>query len=337
LIFLIGKVFSREDILAFGKFIVVITIPMVVLIALQFYSPQSAWVNRGVGGNIEGAGFSGANGYFRPPGTFAFTNSNSSYFSFAAAYILFFLFYDKDINKILINTSAFALILSIPLSISRTLFFSVGFSLFFLVVSFGNDKKKIGQIVSSIIGLIIIGNLIGSLTIFQTSSDAFTERFNSANATEGGDGEGLAPIIGVFTNRLLGGLLTAVYQLFDGSLSFWGQGIGMGTNVGSQLLTGNVVFLISEGEWGRIIGEIGPLLGLVMVLIRTSLTLKIARECFNWIREKDPLPWMLFSFSFYQIFQGGWSQPSNLGFFVMGAGLTIAAIQTHKTVNLNEK
>jgi hypothetical protein len=39
---------------------------------LQFYSPQS-WVNRGVGGDLS-VGFSGADDYFRPPGTFSFTS-----------------------------------------------------------------------------------------------------------------------------------------------------------------------------------------------------------------------------------------------------------------------
>jgi len=334
LIFIIGKVFSREDILAFGKFIVILSIPMVFLTMSQFYSPQSAWVNRGVGGNLEGAGFAGANGYFRPPGTFAFTNGNSAYFSFAASYIIYFLFYVKSINKILINTSAFCLILAIPLSISRTLFFSVALSTIFLVLSLGNDKKKVGQIITSIIGLIIIGYVIGSLTVFQTSSLAFTDRFTTANENEGG-GEGLQAVIGVFTNRILGGLLTAFNQLFDGSLSFWGQGIGMGTNVGSQLLTGKVDFLIAEGEWGRIVGEVGPLLGLGMILIRSSLTFSIVRQSFNLLIKKDPLPWMLLSYSFFQIFQGGWSQPTNLGFFVMGAGLTIAAIETHKENEFN--
>ena len=63
---------------------------MTLLIALQFYSPQSAWVNRGIGGDIKGGGFTGALGYFRPPGTFSFTTGVSQFFSFTAAFIIFF-------------------------------------------------------------------------------------------------------------------------------------------------------------------------------------------------------------------------------------------------------
>lgn len=77
LMFTIGKVFSKEDVIKFGKVILWISIPALLLIIIQFYSPQSAWVNRGVGDDINGAGFSGALGYFRPPGLFSFTSGNS--------------------------------------------------------------------------------------------------------------------------------------------------------------------------------------------------------------------------------------------------------------------
>jgi hypothetical protein len=51
-IFIIGKVFNQEDVIKMGRVLLIIAIPMTVLIALQFYSPQSAWVNRGVGGDF---------------------------------------------------------------------------------------------------------------------------------------------------------------------------------------------------------------------------------------------------------------------------------------------
>ena len=52
LIFVIGVVFNREDVLKMGKAFLWLSLPMVVLIFLQFYSPQYAWVNRGVGGDM---------------------------------------------------------------------------------------------------------------------------------------------------------------------------------------------------------------------------------------------------------------------------------------------
>ena len=58
LIFVIGKIFTRADVIKIGKACLWISIPMTILLALQFYSPQSAWVNRGIGGDVTGAGFS---------------------------------------------------------------------------------------------------------------------------------------------------------------------------------------------------------------------------------------------------------------------------------------
>ena len=75
--FVIGRVFDRADVERVGRAMLWIAVPMTVLIGLQFYSPQSDWVNRGVGGDVEGAGFSGALDFFRPPGTFSFTRAAS--------------------------------------------------------------------------------------------------------------------------------------------------------------------------------------------------------------------------------------------------------------------
>ena len=66
LIFVIGRIFNRADVLRVGEAFVWMTPAMALLIGVQFYSPQSAFVNRGVGGDMEGAGFSGAMGFFSP-------------------------------------------------------------------------------------------------------------------------------------------------------------------------------------------------------------------------------------------------------------------------------
>src|SRR5690606_8418654 len=89
-LFLVGKIFRQYDVVKIGKAMLWIAIPMTVLIAIQFYSPQSAWVNRGVGGDMEGAGFSGAMGYFRPPGTFSFTNGTTLFYGMLTPFVTYF-------------------------------------------------------------------------------------------------------------------------------------------------------------------------------------------------------------------------------------------------------
>jgi membrane-associated HD superfamily phosphohydrolase len=72
LIFIIGSVFTKEDVVKMGRVLLVINIVMTIIVYFQFSSPQTSFINIGVGGEGS-AGFSGALGYSRPPGTFSFT------------------------------------------------------------------------------------------------------------------------------------------------------------------------------------------------------------------------------------------------------------------------
>ena len=56
----------------------------------------------------------------------------------------------------------------------------------------------------------------------------------------------------------------------------------MGTNVGSVLLTGGRTFLIAEGEWGRVLGEQGPILGLGVIILRLALSFQMPGRHFVW-------------------------------------------------------
>jgi len=85
--FIMGTVFFRSDVIQIGRYWLWGTVAMTVLIVLQFYSPQSAWVNRAPGG-FEGGGFSGALGRFRPPGTFSFIVGVVWFYTFSAAFLI---------------------------------------------------------------------------------------------------------------------------------------------------------------------------------------------------------------------------------------------------------
>jgi len=50
-----------------GKIALLIAVPYTLLMVAQFYQPQNAWVNRGLGATWKGAGFDGALDRFAPP------------------------------------------------------------------------------------------------------------------------------------------------------------------------------------------------------------------------------------------------------------------------------
>lgn len=326
LMFLIGSMFTRKDVEQMGRVILWIALPMALLIALQFFSPQSALVNRGVGGDMEGAGFSGSGDFYRPSGTFSFTSGLVQYFSIVAVFVLYFFIRSERISKFLMIGSAAALLIAIPLSISRSLFFNFIIELMMLVmaVSFKTRHfKKMFTLVA--IGMIALF-VLSQTEFFQVSTAAFTDRFETANEVEGG-------IESVFLDRFLGGMLHALSESAD--RDFFGLGIGMGSNVGAQLLYGNAkVFLISEEEWGRIIGELGPLFGLLLIFLRVHFASSMAGKAFSSLRKENFLPWMLLGVAFLILLQGQWANSTSLGFSTLIGGMLMGA---NNEQNLDEQ
>ncbi|MEO7312941.1 MAG: hypothetical protein ABIX01_21325 [Chitinophagaceae bacterium] len=321
MIFIMGKVLDREDVLRIGRFIVWLSLPMTVLIALQFYSPQDAWVNRGVGGNMEGAGFSGALGFFRPPGTFSFTNGNTLFYSFLAPFIFYFWLNPKLINRLILIAATICLFASISFSISRSLFFQVIITLIFATLAIARKPQYLGKMIIAYIAGSLLFIALSQTSVVQTSIEAFTSRFEGAVEHEGG-------LQGTLGNRYIGGMLEAVAGS-PGS-PFFGYGLGYGTSVGGTLLQGKEGLQISEDEWARMIGEMGPLMGLIAVFLRVGLSLNMAMRSYKKLAIGDLLPWMLLSFGLINVMQGQWAQPTSLGFGIVIGGLLMASLNDEK-------
>ena len=319
LIFVIGRVFNRDDVVRLGKGLLWLAIPMTVLMLLQFYSPQSAWVNRGVGGDTQGGGFSGANGYFRPPGTFSFITGLVQFYSLLAPFVLAFWLKREPVNRLLLLAATTSLLLAIPFSISRTLMFQTCLTVVFTVAATSRHPKYLVQMLLVGVGLVGVFLLLSNTSFFQTGTAAFTSRFETASQQSSG--------------TVSGDLLARVIDDQLGPIDlnkqpFFGYGLGMGTNAGGMLLTGGQFFLISETEWGRVIGELGLLLGTSVILLRLALMVKIGLASYQKVVAGDLLPWLLLSFGFLIITQGQWAQPTTLGFSVLTGGLLVASLRT---------
>ncbi|WP_282179033.1 hypothetical protein [Maribacter stanieri] len=324
LMFIIGAVFNKQDVIKIGKTLLWISIPMVYIIALQFFSQQTEWINIGVGGDTEGSGFSGALGYFRPSGTFSFTNGNTLFFSFLACFVIFFWVSKEKVNQFILIGATLALFASVPLSISRSLFFSVIITLLFTFLAMMFNRKNLPRLLISIVGLGVLFLILSQASFFRTGMEAFTSRFETASSIEGGLG-------GTLIERYLGGFVVAFQNTSE--TSFFGYGIGMGTNAGSQLLVGERSFLIAEDEWGRLIGEMGLLLGFLIIFIRLSFCLNITILAYKKIKSGDLLPWILLSFGLLIIPQGQWGVPTVLGFSTLIGGLILASIENENRTN----
>ncbi|MBS7566459.1 hypothetical protein KHS38_18790 [Mucilaginibacter sp. Bleaf8] len=326
LMYVIGVIFTREDVLLFAKRYMWLSIPMTVLITLQFYSPQSAWVNRGVGGNTEGAGFSGAMGFFRPPGTFSFASGVGSFYSALASFVFYYCLDTKNVNKKLLIASIISLLIAVPISIIRGLFFQVGVTLVFMLLAALRKPKLMAKVVPALIAGFMLIILLSQLPFFQTATEAFTERFTVANESEGG-------VEGVVGDRYLGGMIAAFTKAAE--QPFWGYGSGMGTNVGGTLLTGKQSFygvINGEIEWQRVVGELGLLMGVVVIFIRTVICVQFFVDSYNKLNVNDFLPWMILPFCLTNIPQGTWGIPTPLGFDILIGGVMLASFNIRKRV-----
>lgn len=318
LMFVIGRIFTHEDVVKIGRLFLWISIPMAFLIAVQFYSPQSAWVNRGVGGDIGGAGFQGAMGFFRPPATFSFTSGTHLFFGLVASFAFYFWLTPKSISRPVLILATLGLVAAVPLSISRSLFFHVAISLLFAIFAISQMPKFLSRIIVLFVGGLAALAVLSQTSFFQTATEVFFSRFEQASVSEGG-------LEGTLGERYFGNMFVAVINSFEKPLM--GYGIGMGTNVGSMLLTGGLQYLIAEQEWARILGESGPLMGLGIIILRLGLCVKIGKACYQQLKRQSILPWMLLSYGLLVIPNGQWAQPTILGFSTLIGGLMIASLR----------
>jgi hypothetical protein len=322
-IFVIGKILTRDDLLKMGRFILYLSIPMTILIVVQFYSPQSAWVNRGIGGDMEGAGFSGALGYYRPPGTFSFISGTVIFQLLVACFLFFYLLMNETLDKSqqihpsLLWIMAGCYTISIPYSISRSHFFQTIVVILFLIAGLIQMKQFSDKLIKFTILLSICGVLIIMTGMANDSIAAFTSRFESANKSEGGVVEG------VIGNRYLGSFVRG----YNDDLPFWGYGIGLGTNIGAKLGT----FFNREEEWSRVTGECGLLTGWIIIIIRCLFALFVIKKALDQLRKKrDLLPWLLSAGMLLIVPQGQMGAVPSLGFLAFMGGLALASVKQMK-------
>jgi hypothetical protein len=157
LIFIIGAVFKKEDLLQLGRVMLVINIVITIIVYLQFISPQSAFINIGLGGEGS-AGFSGAMGYFRPSGTFSFTTGLSSFYILVSVFVFYFWLSKESCSRILLTASSIALVIALPLTVSRTAVAGVVLVGLFALIGSSTSFKSIIRLVLvlAIIGLFIV-------------------------------------------------------------------------------------------------------------------------------------------------------------------------------------
>jgi hypothetical protein len=313
LIFIIGQVFRERDILAFAKAAVWLAMPYTALLVAQFYEPQTAWINRGVGGDMDGAGFSGALDRFRPPGTFSFISGPSELYPLLTA-CWFVILIVKPLPMWLMMGSGLAILTAIPVSISRSLFLSVVLvSMAGISTMIMGKRLSMGMAVKfALISLVI--SLAGTqLPAFKDGMEAFSARWQDSTMNEGG-----------FEVSIVDRVVQDLIGSFD-EVSGSGLGTGFSTNVGQKMLTQHVGFGASESEWGRLLFDNGVVLGGLMIIYRVALASFIVLVSVRAWRGGSLLSLIFASSAFMLLLNGQWGQATTLGSSVICGGVTLSA------------
>lgn len=320
-IFVMGRVLTLDDVYKIGKYIIYISIPMTMLVIAQYVSPQSAWVNRGVGGDITGAGFGGAMGYFRPSGVFSFTQGFTIFQSLVLSYILLFFYNNRarevtNITRKILYIALICYIICIPVSISRTILFQTIGILFFLAIGLGVSGNKIFG--KSVLLALLIGSILPilmSIPEIQLFMDVYTARFEEASYAEGDIVEG------TIMDRYFGSFLRA----WSLDVPYWGHGIGLGTRLALTYLP-NMTFITDE-EWTRIIYESGYIIGTGYILLRAILSVQLLLQSFRKSIQNMDISTLIFLPSvLFLLPQGSFGNTVPLGFTVLTTGILITLL-----------
>ena len=320
LIFVMASVLDLEDVKKIGRWTLLLTIPMAVLMVVQFKASPDAFINKTVGLS-EAQQMATAGGKIRPPAIFSFISGPVFYLSAAAAFVIYGALVEGIYKGWLLFAASAAILVGVMVSGSRACVLAVGvvaLAILIIVLVRPSAVNKIGGtlLAVTIIGFLLI--LFGSRVPFlREGMDVLSERFTtSAEAAE---------------TTVVGGLVERVAHEFTEPLEYYfnipltGYGLGVGTAGGARFLVGQSALLLTENEWVRNIAESGPLLGLGFVILRIALTLKIFKASLRALKAGEVLSILLFSIVITGLPNGALGQPTTLGFTVVLAGLCLAA------------
>ncbi|MDR3792605.1 MAG: hypothetical protein P4L03_04405 [Terracidiphilus sp.] len=317
--FILGEVLDRDDLHKFGIWTLYLLIPNVFLEVLQYQGDANSWINAGAGEGAAQIGYVG--NHVRASGTFSYVAGPIFFVPLAASFLVYGLTNREFIGnrKILLWACAFAIVLSVPVTGSRSLIYVLCEILLCMALATFSGVSQFGRILKVIFPLICMGILVSFLPVFSAARESMSQRFTSADESEGGTqasflGRTAMPVINTIADSM--------------ERENWiGVGMGYGSNASSKLLTGEIVFLASELEFPRLIDELGAPVGVAFMFFRFYLAIALIISGFRRAGDHDLLAWMLVPVTCSCLMMGIMEQPTETGFFVITLGFSLAALK----------
>lgn len=292
LAFVVAKTFRTADVHRFLKMCLWIAIPYAFLVAAQYDAPANSFLNRGVGGDEEGAVGLGGD-IVRPFGLFTYTGPNVQFTAFLVA--VFVAFYVGNVpmrrRGLFLLVSGAAVGTMSVLTGSRSIYFLaamiVGLTLLGLFAgrpTWTNLRRALG-----IVGFALLAGALFVL-IFPEMLEAMGDRFYRAARVEGS-----------IWNRAFSEVFAWIAPLFTAPLL--GMGIGAGAPGVARML-GLPSLIYGESDLQRNVNELGLILGVMMLTLRFALSAWIVRIAVRLAQKGQAMVLPLAGFAFFPLFQG---------------------------------
>lgn len=266
LAFIMGEVLNQHQLVRLIRFLLWTSIPIALLVILQFLSPVQSPLNKGLTDNVEGR-FTVVNDIVRPYGPFTFVAPQTLWAALMLSIVI--ISWEKlkqySIPIWLISMATGATLVMGALSGSRTYFVTAILIMLFYVIAgltspnIANGVKRLFYVVGFIASFLIV-----FIFAFPTAYESMSQRQEQAVAVEGST-----------IGRAIDGL-TDVTKPFN-DVPMFGYGIGAGSNAGNAVRGANGLSL-GETEWARMVNEIGGVFGYPVVLLRTLFVI-----CLAWL------------------------------------------------------
>ncbi|WP_159726775.1 hypothetical protein [Methylosinus sp. Ce-a6] len=314
LAFILGGCLQEAHIRRFIVVSLYISIPIALLVYVQFLSPPDAAINKGTSDEVEHV-FVVVAGIVRPYGPFTFVQAQNTFAAMMVAVVI--IAWDQrkrfSISPMLLAPAGFAIMTMGALSGGRTFFGSAALvGCAYILAGLTSKRVRTGIVrLASVIAL-AAGFLLVFVIVFPDSFEAMSERQATAEAAEGST-----------LGRALGAFAEGVETMASAPL--FGYGIGAGNNGVLQFL-GKSGFEFGETEGGHIINEMGPIFGALTLLARVAMTAWIGWRCILVNRlTGDGSALIMFGFSGYLLAYAQITlQNQLLSFCWLGMGVTLA-------------
>ena len=279
LLWIIPDAFVRADYARWLKLNLAAALPIGLLVVAQYRSPPSGFINAAPGASNDGI-FLLVDDIVRPYGLFSFTLGHSAFAAWMVGVALAAALGRRafGIGWPLLIAGLIGIMLMGAFSGSRTYLLLAGSVLACFVLgslTAGPPRAKGSALV---IAACLLGGLVALLALDRSLLTDILERQSSAGATEG-----------ALSDRIL-----TVVTEFIGEMSrtpVFGRGIGAGTNVANFLANGRTDYVMAEYELTRIVQELGPFLGLAVILLRWILVVAFVGVAFRSLtRAGNPQP-----------------------------------------------